>query len=206
MNLSAPLSLSVHWAAVARSSRLDPTLFPLTTMMEENMSLSSESSDTDDSSSVQEFGHSVYGNDGAVKEQLAHRETRQVFRLRVLVILVLICAATAVSLVVFFITKNAERDEFRTQWYGSADKIVEAFQGIVKQKLGAISAVAVATIAHGVDHSRTWPFVTLSSFQQRSSTARKLSEALFVSINPFVHDTERTEWEEYVVSSDSYWM
>lgn len=171
---------------------------------EDDISLSSDCSDTD-SNSVQEFGHSVSGND-AVKEQLAHQETRAVIRLRVLVFLILFCAAAAVSVVVYVITKKAEEDEFNTQWNGSAEKIVEAFQGIVKQKIGAISSVGVANIAHGVDHNRTWPFVTLSSFQQRSSTARKLSDALFICMNPFVHETERAEWEKYVVSSDSYWM
>jgi hypothetical protein len=83
---------------------------------------------------------------------------------------------------------------------------LDAFRNIVEQKLGAISAVGVATIAHGVDHARFWPFVTLSSFQQRCATARSLSDALFVSINPFVNESQRIEWEEYVVSNDSYWM
>lgn len=58
-----------------------------------------------------------------------------------------------------------------------------------------------------MDHRRTWPFVTLSSFQQRSSTARSLSKALFVSINPFILHSEREEWEKYVHEDEAfYWM
>lgn len=165
----------------------------------------SVSSDCSDTNSVQESA--VFGNDEHnVREELTRKESQQVFRLRVVVILVLFLAAVVVSAIVFRVTRNAEVDEFETQYKGTADKIIEAFRGIVKQKLGAISSVGVAIIAHGVDHLRSWPFVTLSSFQQRSSTARSLSGALFVSISPYVNDTHRSEWEKYVVSNDSYWI
>jgi hypothetical protein len=172
---------------------------------------SRDDNDDDDDDEGSLAHHSTGDGDGgtdsdALKEQLAHRETRAVFQLRVLVFAVLLCAATAVSVVVYFITAKAQTDEFGTQYKGSAEKIVEAFEGIVKQKLGAISAVGVAMIAHGVDHTRTWPFVTLSSFQQRSSTARSLSGALLVSMNHYVNETKRLEWEHYVTSNDSYWM
>lgn len=122
------------------------------------------------------------------------------------VFLVLVAAASAVSAVVFIITRSSEADGFETQYAGASQKIVEAFQGIVEQKFGAISSMGVATIAHGVDHVRTWPRVTLSSFQQRAGTAKSVSGALFVSLSPNVGEQDRLEWEEYVVSDDSYWI
>ena len=139
-------------------------------------------------------------------EQLAHRETIAVFRLRVLVILVLLLAATAVSVIVHFIASGSQKDECENQFEGAASKVLEAFQNIIKQKMGAISSLAVAIIAHGVDHKRNWPFVTLSSFQQRSSTARSLSDALFVAIAPYVSEDKRYEWENFVTEEDAYWM
>jgi len=118
----------------------------------------------------------------------------------------LVAAAAAVSIVVFMIMHNAEKEQFESQYAGAAEKLLDAFKDIADQKLGAISSVGVATIAHGVDHFRDWPLVTLSSFQQRSSTARSLSKALFVSLNPLVPEVSRSEWEEYVVSEDAYWI
>jgi hypothetical protein len=82
------------------------------------------------------------------EQQLAHLETRAVFRLRFLVMLVLTIAGTAVSVVVYFIARNAELDEFLTQYEGTSQKVLEAFQGIVSQKIGAISSLSVAAIAH----------------------------------------------------------
>jgi hypothetical protein len=140
----------------------------------------------------------------ADKEQLAQKETRNVFLLRVLVVMVLLLAAVAVSIVVYFITRNAEIDEFETQYTALADTVLRAFEDIVTQKLGAISSVGVAAIAHGVDHKREWPFLTLSFFQERSATARSLSGALSVSINPVVSDAKRSEWEKFVVEEDGW--
>jgi hypothetical protein len=111
----------------------------------------------------------------------------------------LLFAAVAVSVVVYLITRDAEIDEYETQYKALADTVLRAFEDIVTQKMGAISSVGVAAIAHGVDHKRDWPFLTLSSFQERSATARSLSGALFVSINPLVKETERDEWEKFVV-------
>lgn len=42
-------------------------------------------------------------------------------------------------------------------------------------------------IAHGVDsETGSWPFITLSSFQQRATTAKDLSNFLYVGFNPVV--------------------
>jgi hypothetical protein len=140
------------------------------------------------------------------KERLGQAETNAVFRLRLLVFLVMLLAAIAVSFTIYIITSKAEQDEFESQFDGAASKVLETFDNVVQQKVSAISSLAVAIIAHGIDHSRDWPFVTLSSFQQRSSTARKLADALFVTISPIVSEENRKEWEDFVTKEDSYWM
>jgi hypothetical protein len=138
----------------------------------------------------------------AEKEELAQKETEHVLMLRVLVVLVLLLAAVAVSIVVYTITENAEIDEFETQYTALSETVLRTFEEIVTEKMGAISSVSVAAIAHGVDHHREWPFVTLSFFQERSATARSLSGALSVSINPVVSDAQRSEWEKFVVEEE----
>jgi type II secretory pathway pseudopilin PulG len=127
------------------------------------------------------------------------------FLLRSIVVIVLLSASVAISIVVFFITKRSEVDEFKTQYTALADTALRAFEDIVTQKLGAISSVGVAAIAHGIDHSQSWPFLTLSSFQERSSTARSSSGAIFISLNPLVSDPQRADWEKFVVEN-SGWM
>ncbi|CAB9517624.1 Receptor-type guanylate cyclase gcy [Seminavis robusta] len=140
------------------------------------------------------------------KLNLVKKETVAVFRLRLLVFLVLLLAAVTVSIIIFLVTATAESDEYHSQYDSAAKKVLETFIDIVNTKLGAVSAMGVAIIAHGVDHEKSWPFVTLSSFQQRASTARKQSGALYVHINPMVEDIEKGAWEEFVVSEDADWV
>lgn len=51
--------------------------------------------------------------------------------------------------------------------------------------------------AHGIDHVKTWPFVTLSSFQERAATILDSSGVLFVGFAPIVENKDRLEWENY---------
>jgi hypothetical protein len=94
-----------------------------------------------------------------------------------------------------------------TQYQGASQQILEAFAAIKTDRISALSSLGVAAIAHGVDHSRSWPFVALSYFQQRSLTARSNSGILQVSINTLVTEENRDEWERYVVEElDSQWI
>ena len=142
------------------------------------------------------------------KMELAKKETRVVLGLRVLVFVVLILAAIAVSLIVFFITSNSEEDEYKTQYEGAAKQLMDAFLEVVETRLPAVSSLGVAIIAHAADHeTQFWPFVSLSSFQERSATARKQSLALYVHVNPRVDLDQREEWESFTaINPDSIWM
>ena len=168
------------------------------------------SSSSQEGTSSRTGGSKTSSDSGIVhtnKERLGQAETNAVFRLRLLVFLVMLLAAFAVSVTIYLITSGAEQDDFESQFDGAASKVLETFHNVVQQRVAAISSLAVAIIAHGVDHSRDWPFVTLSSFQQRSSTARKLADALFVTISPIVTHENRKEWENFVATDDdSDWM
>ena len=141
----------------------------------------------------------------SIKDQLTKKETRDVFRLRVLVITVLLLAGTGVSVVVCMITKKAMDDEFRLQYNGASEKVLASFDGILTQ-MGAISGLGIAYTAQSINYNNQWPFVTLSHFQERAVNARKLSQTLYVSLNPVVTREDRKAWEEYVLGPDNYWM
>lgn len=57
-------------------------------------------------------------------EDLGKKETLSVFRLRSLVILVLILTAAAISYTVFRLSHEAETEEFATQYEGAAEKVI----------------------------------------------------------------------------------
>lgn len=141
----------------------------------------------------------------SIKDALTKSETRQVFRLRVIVIFILIAAGASISMTVYLITSNAEREEFDNEYYGVADKIIEAFQDVMVE-ISAVSGLAVAASAESNETSLEWPFLTLSNFQERARNAKTLSGAIYVSINPVVTSDNLDEWENYVRGPANQWM
>lgn len=83
--------------------------------------------------------------------------------------------------------------------------MIDSFDGIIKE-MGSISGVGIAATAHSVDYHTQWPFMTLSSFQQRANNAKDLSGVLFLSIMPIVETDERQAWEQYVNGGNNSWM
>lgn len=162
---------------------------------------------------------------------LAKTETAVVTKLRLLVFVILVMASVSISLIVYYITAKIEQQEFETQFTAAAEALSEAFVGISKSRLGAISSLAVAMVAHGIDHRKPWPFVSVvsiastellfivcaktnnvfqlskSSFQHRSLTTKKQSGAMFVQVTPVVNEADRYEWEYYVTyDEERKWM
>lgn len=135
-------------------------------------------------------------------QELAKTETAYVNRLRYLILLILIVAAIGVSLMVYYVSSNAEEDELVTQFEAASSRLVDAFDAIRTDRVATLASLAVAAIAHGVDHSREWPFVSLSFFQQRAYTAKVDSGAIQVSIAPFVSEQDRALYESYIVSNE----
>jgi hypothetical protein len=68
---------------------------------------------------------------------------------------------------------------------------------IANEKMGAAGSLVVAIVAHGLSVQDSWPFSTLSSFQERASSVRKLSGALYIGLNPLVTEADRKVWEYY---------
>ena len=58
----------------------------------------------------------------------------------------------------------------------------------------AAGSIVVAMVAHGKDHKTSWPFVTLSSFQQRAATVKDL-----VSISTLAYRKNRSpiRWSQW---------
>mmetsp|Transcript_18031 Transcript_18031/g.27936 ORF Transcript_18031/g.27936 Transcript_18031/m.27936 type:complete len:1210 (-) Transcript_18031:105-3734(-) len=140
-----------------------------------------------------------------IKDQLSRRETTAVFRLRVIVILILIAAATSVSITVYYVTRNAEKEEFETQYYGVADKIIQSFQEMMVE-IAAVSGMAVAASGEVLGQKEQWPFVTIPNFQERAGNARTLSGAIYLSINPVVATDQLPDWEKYIRGQVNSWI
>ena len=70
----------------------------------------------------------------------------------------------------------------------------------------AAGNLVVAMIAFSEDSESPWPFITLSSFQERAATTKDLSGILYLGMNPVVSREQRLAWENYTNNHpDSNW-
>ena len=141
-----------------------------------------------------------------IKEALTQKETKQVFRLRVIVILILLGAAASISATVYHITHSGEVEEFEAEYFSSAGKIIDALQEVMVA-ISAVSGIGVIATSYAEERQQEWPFVALNSaFHEKTNNARALSGALYLSMNPLVEADEREEWEKFVLGNSSDWM
>ena len=137
---------------------------------------------------------------------LENKKTAAVNRLRMLVIVVLVIASFGVSFTVFILSRKADQESFEIQYDGTVDKIFEVFTEVFDQ-IGAISGLGLDITAYSEDHNTTWPYQTISNIHGRGGNARTLSGALYISINHLVKETQKKEWEEYVLNNQTNtWM
>ncbi len=152
-----------------------------------------------------------------IKNALTKRESQQVFRLRLLVMLILIAAATSISFTIFRLERSSQLEEFESDYYGVAEKIITSLQEVTKS-ISAIAglAVTVTVDAHNkVGNASTvdtenlfsgWPFITIDAFQERATNARAQAGSIFVSLNPIVESDQLSAWEKYLQSDVNTWM
>lgn len=136
-----------------------------------------------------------------IKDALARQETKAVFRLRILVLLVL---------AFYHIIHTSEVEKFETDFYAVAEVIVENLERITDSS-SSVAGLA-ATISSNAQMNSApgeqphWPFVTMTDFQERALTARGLSGSLYLSVNPVVDQRSLEQWDDYVLSDANSWM
>ena len=143
-----------------------------------------------------------------IRDNLAKVETFQVKQSRALVLAILILSATAICVVVYYISKKTEYEQFQSQYDGIASKVFGSFE-MLTSRMSAINSLSTAATIVGFNRTSNttiWPFVTLPSFEQRATTILTLSHALDVSLYPKVTPQNRERWETYCVGNDNYWM
>jgi hypothetical protein len=147
-----------------------------------------------------------YLTDPPFKNEFSKKESVAVNRLRLLVFGVIMVAAVSISAIVYIITKDGEDKEFESQFHGMSEQLVSTFEGIISYRISVLGGLRVSAISHAMDNNNSWPFVTLSNFQQRAATSKRMSKSVYVGIHPIVEENNRAKWEEYVAQEGLGWM
>jgi hypothetical protein len=145
-------------------------------------------------------------NSESLKNQFSFRESNKVKVIRLTVFVVLLLSASVVAFTVYMVAYNGEHAAMVSKYTGLAEQITETFLSIPNEKIGPLGSLRVAYTAEARENNHTWPFVALSSFQQRASTVKRLSGCLHVAVLPIVSDADRDKWEAYVPNEGRGWM
>jgi hypothetical protein len=137
--------------------------------------------------------------------EIAGKESRTVWRRKLLVLVVLIGSAVAVAWTTHHYISKSEIEQFRNQFEDDANKIFGAIGTSLDKTLGAYDQIAVAFVSHARFANQTWPFVTLPNFALRMAKVLPPSAAITINLIPIVTPEDRLEWEAYTKAND-YWV
>lgn len=88
-----------------------------------------EDDDDEDSNNTHNISRHSRGTTGSIcggdkKEAFVERETRYVLLLRIIVVIILVCAGIAISVVVLKMTQSGEKENFESQYQATGRKII----------------------------------------------------------------------------------
>lgn len=129
----------------------------------------------------------------AIRAQLSAQQSRNVFRLRVLVMSVLILACTVLATLMYQINRQAEVDTFESQFNGAAAKLIDTFEGLT-DRMGAVVGLGMAYASS----EQNWPFVDLKDFEELAAHARLLAGVNSIGIHPVVDEHDFDAWNHFV--------
>ena len=153
----------------------------------------------DDSEAALETSKRVEDDDA-----FAPAETKAVFWLKLVVIVVLIASAVIIGVTVFFYTSKSEKDQFEEGFKDSSEKVVDAISRSFDSTLGAADSFIVGLVSFARFSGMEWPYVTLPDYAVRLSKVRALSNAVVVATYHLVQDKQRELWQNYSLANDAW--
>lgn len=135
---------------------------------------------------------------------LVRKETRHLFYTRALLLLVLISAAMAVSVLVYSSAREAEKEAFKDHFFETANNLAGALQDGAQQRILAIHSFANQVTSYALATNSSWPNVAIPDFERRAGYTLQLAEVASLVIIPIVTSEERRSWEEFSVDNEGW--
>ncbi|CAB9509224.1 Receptor-type guanylate cyclase gcy [Seminavis robusta] len=141
---------------------------------------------------------STRGKAAIYELNVAKKEDKWVWRLRVLTALLLISVAISICLVIYFTGRQSETKAFEQDFESLGEKLVSSFQQKVIQSFQVLESFndGITAEANG-----TWPFVTPPHFSERMERVAKISQFMVIHLMIIVTREHLQEWNNYSVES-----
>lgn len=136
--------------------------------------------------------------------EIAKKESKQIFYTRAIVLTVLVCVATAVSLSVYLVSTSHEEEVFVEHFEEEAMKLQSEFQGSASRCIEALESVSNQITAYAIASNSEWPNVAVPQFERRTKYAMEVSNVQSIVFYPIVSQDARASWESFSVANQGW--
>jgi len=136
------------------------------------------------------------------EKALAHAESRAIFRLKLMLLFVLIAVALGVAFYAHKYARDVQEEELCNTFQSHGTKLVSGFYQDSFQKLQAMESLS-SSITY-LFRNETWPFVTIPDSSNFFRPFLALSSAAHIKFLPIVGNRQRLQWEEHVLKQQNW--
>ncbi|CAB9526367.1 natriuretic peptide receptor 2 [Seminavis robusta] len=146
------------------------------------------------------------GDDSFNVNDISASENKQVLVSKLIMIVVLLCAAFGVGYATWAFTSNTEQEDFESSFEGFANEIIQVSQINANAEFQALKALALSVTAYSLGAaSGEWPFVTIMpSFYWEGHNTMAQMGASWIILTPIVTEDNRETYEQYVIDNQGW--
>eukprot|EP00934_Nitzschia_sp_Nitz4_P008373 Nitzschia sp. Nitz4//scaffold11_size288233//227917//230241//NITZ4_000807-RA/size288233-processed-gene-0.251-mRNA-1//-1//CDS//3329534173//8363//frame0 len=153
------------------------------------------------------------GNESSVGDESSHKsfvvaddQSKKVYLIRTFMLVLLVSITSALSLVVFYVSRDSEQESFRFSFKVVASKVTDSFRETSQQRLLAIESFASQLTSYARASNSIWPNVAFPDFERRASAIADLSDALPLVLLPIVSNENRQSYEKFTVENQGWFL
>eukprot|EP00522_Entomoneis_paludosa_P017187 CAMPEP_0172444826 /NCGR_PEP_ID=MMETSP1065-20121228/4825_1 /TAXON_ID=265537 /ORGANISM="Amphiprora paludosa, Strain CCMP125" /LENGTH=1178 /DNA_ID=CAMNT_0013195527 /DNA_START=75 /DNA_END=3611 /DNA_ORIENTATION=+ len=137
-------------------------------------------------------------------DEIGTKESKSVFRAKLMVYLVLVVSCVTASVLTYFFTSDQETDDFEKDFKVFADEIVRVANDVLQVKIDVVESLSISTTSYATKEGHQFPFVTLPDFEIQTQKAREMASSELILMTPLVDKTAGPQWENYTKFEGSW--
>jgi hypothetical protein len=158
-----------------------------------------------DCSSVVDYNSvkSLKSSGGMVSNAIGTRETKDVTRLRRVVLVVIFLSAIIVGVSVFVIILRQEKAKMDQAYDTETKKIFNSLTNGMQGLVGSLDLFSTLVVSHARSSNSKWPFVTIPDFPNHAEKllANGVGNTLLMTV--IVSPEDRLKWEQFALNKSN---
>jgi len=138
------------------------------------------------------------------EHEIGSKETKSVFRAKLMVYLVLIVSCVTASTLAYFFTRDQEEDDYRNDFKVYADEVKRVAKDVIQTKIDVGESLSIQITSYANDNGFLFPFVTLPDFERVSANLRHMANTDFISFISLVPREKKAEFENYTLYNNEW--